>query len=142
MSYPNLITYKSVTKNLTEWARFAGMSPQALRMRLDHGWSMADALNTPIRPIRRKRMIGQLAEQLPGLSHYQLEVKAAQRELETSYRLFAQAMRRQMDALNREVEARLTAQHQMAIDAVTPRVGQNFCQSACEHSPSSAQETT
>lgn len=44
-----LITYNGETKPLIKWARETGMLPTTLRLRLDRGWTVERALNTPVR---------------------------------------------------------------------------------------------
>lgn len=41
------ITHGDVTGTLSQWAAFAGLSSGTLRYRLDHGWPMDEAINTP-----------------------------------------------------------------------------------------------
>ena len=43
------ITYNNVTRTLSEWAEIANMKPGSLAYRLKCGWSMEEALSTPIR---------------------------------------------------------------------------------------------
>lgn len=50
------ITYKGKTKCLAEWAKYMGMSVSVLRQRLlKLGWTIERALETPVRPLQRKR---------------------------------------------------------------------------------------
>lgn len=42
-------TYKGVTKTNGQWAKEYGMSPEALLRRMRLGWSIENALNTPLR---------------------------------------------------------------------------------------------
>lgn len=41
--------------NLSEWAAIKGISRYALFMRLKHGWTVAEALDTPLRPDCRRK---------------------------------------------------------------------------------------
>lgn len=42
-----LINYQGEIRPLTEWARIKGLVPMSLSYRLNHGWGVAEALNTP-----------------------------------------------------------------------------------------------
>lgn len=44
-----LVEYNGRTQTMTQWAEERGMSCQALKSRLDKGWSVEEALNRPIR---------------------------------------------------------------------------------------------
>ena len=44
------ITYNGVTKNIKQWAREYGINRTTLSDRLERGWSVHDALNTPAKP--------------------------------------------------------------------------------------------
>jgi hypothetical protein len=47
------IEFAGETKTLTDWARDRGMALNTLKNRMDrHGWSVAKALTTPVRPKR------------------------------------------------------------------------------------------
>lgn len=48
-----LITYKGVTKTMTQWAEAIGMNVGTFKHRLRLGWSVRNAIETPVR-IRRK----------------------------------------------------------------------------------------
>ena len=43
------ITYKGETKTLTQWAELAGLNKKTLQYRLNNGWSVEQAITTPIR---------------------------------------------------------------------------------------------
>lgn len=43
------ITYEGRTQGLQDWARELGVSYQTIQYRLNHGWSVADAMTTPSR---------------------------------------------------------------------------------------------
>jgi hypothetical protein len=43
-----LIEYANETKTMVEWAEAFGLNPMTLQWRLDHGWSVHDALTTPV----------------------------------------------------------------------------------------------
>ena len=49
------ITYKGKTKNMSQWAKAVGISQGALKLRLDYGWSLEDALTTPSRVYRSRK---------------------------------------------------------------------------------------
>lgn len=49
------ITYKGKTKRLSDWAREYGLLCHTLYTRLKHGWSIEEALTTPVNNQRRKR---------------------------------------------------------------------------------------
>lgn len=42
------LTFNGETHCIAEWAEIIGISPQALRQRLCHGWSVKDALSRPL----------------------------------------------------------------------------------------------
>lgn len=44
-----LLTYKGETKTMTQWAESIGMNVGTLKYRLRLGWSVQDAIETPIR---------------------------------------------------------------------------------------------
>lgn len=48
-----MITYEGRTMTLSEWAEYKGMNKQTLFARLDYGWSIEDALSTPVHPHRK-----------------------------------------------------------------------------------------
>lgn len=47
------ITIGSVTKTLTEWARDSGKRPRLIGQRISLGWDIRDALEAPVRNVRR-----------------------------------------------------------------------------------------
>lgn len=44
-----IITHNGVSHTLSEWADISSMRPESLAYRINRGWSMEKALNTPIR---------------------------------------------------------------------------------------------
>jgi len=46
------ITFKGITKTLTEWSEKFGLKSPTVRRRLKKGWSVANALTMPLRPGR------------------------------------------------------------------------------------------
>lgn len=44
-----LITHGGVTRCISEWARIIGVTREALRNRLNKGWSVCDAIETPFK---------------------------------------------------------------------------------------------
>lgn len=53
----HLETIDGVTKNITEWAEFYGISVKTVRDRLLRGWDLKRALTTPVDPKYRKRVV-------------------------------------------------------------------------------------
>jgi hypothetical protein len=49
------ITHEGKTMTLTQWAESSGLTYTQLHGRLDLGWSMEEALNTPIRSLKRRK---------------------------------------------------------------------------------------
>jgi len=47
---PRILTYNGVSKSLTDWARDLGCGPSTIHARLTKGWSLKEALTTPVRP--------------------------------------------------------------------------------------------
>ena len=45
----HLITYKGVTQTMTQWAESIGMNVGTFKYRLRLGWSVKDAIETPVR---------------------------------------------------------------------------------------------
>lgn len=43
-----LIEYNGETHHMKEWARITGISPSAIKYRLDHGWSIKDTLTIKV----------------------------------------------------------------------------------------------
>lgn len=43
------IEYKGIVKTISDWARCSGINPGTFRDRLRRGWSIEEALNTPVR---------------------------------------------------------------------------------------------
>src|SRR5699024_2792681 len=41
------ITYKGVTKNITQWAREFSVDRKTIAYRLENGWTIEDAIETP-----------------------------------------------------------------------------------------------
>ena len=50
-----LITYNGETKNINEWATKIGISWAALKLRLDYGWSIEEALTLPAGAYRPRK---------------------------------------------------------------------------------------
>jgi hypothetical protein len=48
-----ILEYKGERHTLTEWADIKGIPRSVLRTRYSRGWSVAEALDTPARPIRK-----------------------------------------------------------------------------------------
>ena len=48
-SNDRLITYNSETKTLEDWSKYTGIKRSTLQGRLDSGWSITEALTTPVR---------------------------------------------------------------------------------------------
>ena len=48
-SHAVMLTHAGETKSLTDWAAAIGMTANALRMRLQIGWSVEQALTTPLK---------------------------------------------------------------------------------------------
>jgi hypothetical protein len=44
----NLVTYNGESKTIPEWAALAGLKYETLYYRLKHGWSIEDAISTPL----------------------------------------------------------------------------------------------
>lgn len=138
-----MITYKGVTKTMNEWARFAGMSPQAFRMRIENGWSMADALNVPIQRVQHGQP--SLSEALPAFADYQRDMNAAYHELTRSLRqMVCAVVNQQMVDFRREIDDRINAQREQANRAVlathTPGVGKSISKSANDRTTPVAQD--
>ena len=53
-----LITYKGITKPLTQWTNDEGLDRNLIRHRLDYGWSVEDAFEKPIDLICRQNALG------------------------------------------------------------------------------------
>jgi hypothetical protein len=49
-----LLTYQGETRNVTEWAKWAGLEAETLFRRLRRGWSLEQALSAPLRADREK----------------------------------------------------------------------------------------
>ena len=49
------LTYKGVTKLLSEYAKECGLSSKTLRCRIDAGWSMERALTEPLQEVKTSR---------------------------------------------------------------------------------------
>lgn len=47
------LTHEGATRTMAEWAECAGISYGALQCRISQGWSVTEALTTPVRPMRR-----------------------------------------------------------------------------------------
>jgi hypothetical protein len=48
-----LLTYNGVTLSMADWAYIFDIRPISLAYRLNHGWSIDKALNTPVRSYRK-----------------------------------------------------------------------------------------
>ncbi|WP_333822425.1 hypothetical protein [Pinisolibacter sp.] len=46
------VTFKGITRNVAEWARFTGIDRHILYQRLDAGWTIERTLTTPVSPRR------------------------------------------------------------------------------------------
>jgi hypothetical protein len=53
-----LITYKGITKPLSQWVNDEGLDRNIIRHRLDYGWSVEDAFEKPIDLICRQNALG------------------------------------------------------------------------------------
>jgi len=47
------IDYKGESKSIAEWARELNINWATLKNRIDNGWSIEKAFNTPVRPCGR-----------------------------------------------------------------------------------------
>ena len=67
-----LITYKGVTDNLCSWAKKIGVKYQLIKYRLDKGWSVEKALETPpkYKPIKEDEILGKKFGKLTVISFY------------------------------------------------------------------------
>ena len=49
------ITYKGKTRSVEYWAKLYGLHPDTVRSRLDSGWTIDKALNTPVKDEGKKK---------------------------------------------------------------------------------------
>lgn len=49
------LKYKGETKTVTQWAKIMGLSRETLKDRINAGWTIEKALETPVRKINRKK---------------------------------------------------------------------------------------
>lgn len=47
--YPNVLTYKGVTKTFSEWGKEKNLKPDCIRGRVLGGWTVEATLETPVR---------------------------------------------------------------------------------------------
>lgn len=63
-----LITCNGVTMTLTQWAEVKGMNKQTLAARLEKGWDVESAINTPVHRHGKSKHDGNRADPSPGAS--------------------------------------------------------------------------
>jgi hypothetical protein len=69
-----MMEHNGVTMTMTEWGNSTGIAPGTLGERLRLGWSVADALTSPVRPrslVRKKRVPMPIEERLARQAHGQ-----------------------------------------------------------------------
>ncbi|UEM16588.1 hypothetical protein J4G43_021660 [Bradyrhizobium barranii subsp. barranii] len=128
----SLIEFNGETRTVADWARLIGIHPDTLGKRLALGWSVEEALTTPVgkqgrkpKPIRAPS----IAHALPALRDWQRDMHAAHRQMTRSVRSFVRQMEEQMAELRHGLDQHLAAQRDEAnrniIASHTPGVGQN-----------------
>ena len=50
-----LLTHNGITQSIGKWAKNRGISPSTLRYRLETGWTVRDALETPPDPDKSRK---------------------------------------------------------------------------------------
>lgn len=92
-----LIKYKGTTDTMMGWAKSIGISNVTLRMRLDNGWSVQRALETPVQP--RKKQKPRRPKLILPLRTYQHE----QQQLARKLRMFVRSTQRALERQGREL---------------------------------------
>jgi hypothetical protein len=127
-----LIEFNGEARPLFDWAQRTGISSDTLAKRLSLGWSVEEALTTPVgkqgrkpKPIRAPSV----AHALPALRDWQRDMHVAHRQMTRSVRSFVRQMEEQMAELRHGLDQHLAAQLDEAnrhiIASHTPGVGQN-----------------
>lgn len=143
-----LIEFNGEARPLFDWAQRTGISSDTLAKRLNLGWSVEEALTTPVgkqgrkpKPIRAPS----IAHALPALRDWQRDMHAAHRQMTRSVRSFVRQMEEQMAELRHGLDQHLAAQrneaHRNIIASHTRGVGQPQQKSVCDRSTRVAQET-
>jgi hypothetical protein len=127
-----LIEFNGEARPLFDWARRAGISSDTLAKRLHLGWSVEEALTTPVGKQGRKPKsirAPSITHALPGLRDWQRDMHAAHRQMTRSVRSFVRQMEEQMAELRHGLDQHLAAQrdeaHRHIVASHTPGVGQN-----------------
>ncbi|WP_314945901.1 hypothetical protein [Bradyrhizobium cosmicum] len=126
-----LIEFNGEARPLFDWAQRTGISSDTLAKRLNSGWSMEEALTTPVGKQGRKpkpTLAPSIAHALPALRDYQRDMHAAHRQMTRSVRLFVRQMEEQMAELRHSLDQHMAAQreeaHRNAAASHTRGVGQ------------------
>lgn len=143
-----LIKFNGETRLLADWARQSGMSSDTLTNRLNLGWSVEEALTTPVgKQGRKPRTLPapSLVQALPALTDWQHDMHAAHRQMTRSVRAFVRQMEEQMAELRHGLDQHLAAQRDEVKSNVlashTRGVGQSISKSANDRSSRVTQES-
>ncbi|MDD1533047.1 hypothetical protein DCM78_16845 [Bradyrhizobium sp. WBOS04] len=96
-----------------DWARRTGISSDTLAKRLSMGWTVEEALTTPVGKQGRKPKPSRspsLINALPTLRDWQRDMHAAHRQMTRSVRQFVRQMEEQMAELRHSLDQHLAAQ--------------------------------
>lgn len=147
------IEFKGVSRPVAEWARLIGMSADTLGKRLSLGWSVEEALTTPVGKQGRKPKpkctsmpVSSLVHTSPALRDWQRDMHAAHRQMTRSVRSFVRQMEEQMAELRHGLDQHLAAQrdeaHRHVIASRTRGETSTNEKSRSDRSIPSTQETT
>ncbi|MBB4373311.1 hypothetical protein GGD63_006133 [Bradyrhizobium sp. cir1] len=143
-----LIEFRGVSRSLADWARLSGMRSETLAKRLNAGWSVEEALATPVGKQGRKPKplaARSVVQSLPALRDWQRDMHAAHREMTRSVRSFVRQMEEQMAELRHGLDQHLAAQLAEAdrnmIASHTRGVGQSISKNANDRCPRVTQES-
>jgi hypothetical protein len=149
----SLIEFKGETLTVADWARRTGMGADTLAKRLYSGWSVEDALTTPVGKQGRKPKpkckpvpAPSLVHALPALRDWQRDMHAAHRQMTRSVRAFVRQMEEQMAELRHGLDQHLAAQrdeaHRNVVASQTRGEASTNEKSRPDRSIPSTQETT
>lgn len=134
-----MIKFNGKTMTVAEWSKETGLGLRTLRMRLERGWTVEEALTAPLDPRGRKRI------------NRSTDLATAYRDIERMmdgmkldlHKALAGLLEAQMKTSKAFEEAGKKALAQLeAVTRIPPGAVPNICRNAEDRSFPTAQETT
>lgn len=139
MPSPRKVTYLGTSKTIAEWSKQTGLPVGAIRKRLQHRWTVEQALTTPLGVNGRPRK-GPAFEPFAAMlrQHEQMRM-----QLEAMFRQFIRSAQLELGALSADYINGVRDQaNTMARNAVKdmPGVARNFAEKPSDRSSPTAQD--